>query len=186
MNDDSWDLIRKGDEKAFRSLYDKHADILYGYGMKIVSNEDVVTDAIQALFIYLYEKRKTISQPKYIVSYLCVSLRRHILLTLKKERSSPIVSDDTLICEYNFDLELDAESKAINEEIREERFASLQTAISGLTNQQREVIYLKYYKELSNDEIAEILGTNNQVVRNVASRALAKLKEYIRFTNIKI
>lgn len=173
----SWNLIRSGDEEAFRALYEQHADLLYGYGMKIVKNDDIVTEAIQELFVYIYEKRKTISEPKYIISYLCVSLRRLLLRTVKKKRTHIVVSDEVSMAEYRFDLELDAESAMIDNEIRDELVVSLQSVFEKLAPQQREVVYLKYYSRLSNEEIAEVLGTTNQVVRNLASRALAKIKK---------
>ena len=53
MNTLFWSKIQRGDEGAFRQLYEQYADLLYGYGMKIAGDDDLVTDAIQTLFIYL-------------------------------------------------------------------------------------------------------------------------------------
>ena len=55
----SWDKIQQGDEEAFRQLYEQYADLLYGYGMKIAGDETLVTEAIQSLFVYIFEKRET-------------------------------------------------------------------------------------------------------------------------------
>lgn len=54
----SWDKIQQGDEEAFRQLYEQYADLLYGYGMKIAGDETLVTEAIQSLFVYIFEKEK--------------------------------------------------------------------------------------------------------------------------------
>ena len=59
----SWDKIQQGDEEAFRQLYEQYADLLYGYGMKIAGDDDLVTDAIQTLFVYIFEKRETCAVP---------------------------------------------------------------------------------------------------------------------------
>ena len=53
----SRDKIQQGDEEAFRQLYEQYADLLYGYGMKIAGDETLVTEAIQSLFVYIFEKR---------------------------------------------------------------------------------------------------------------------------------
>ena len=51
----SWDKIQQGDEEAFRQLYEQYADLLYGYGMKIAGDDTLVTEAIQSLFVYIFE-----------------------------------------------------------------------------------------------------------------------------------
>ena len=53
MNTLFWSKIQRGDEGAFRQLYEQYADLLYGYGMKIAGDDDLVTDAIQTLFVNL-------------------------------------------------------------------------------------------------------------------------------------
>ena len=53
----SWQEIQAGNETAFRVLYDEYSELLYGYGMKIIDNEAVVMDAIQTLFLNIFEKR---------------------------------------------------------------------------------------------------------------------------------
>lgn len=80
----SWDKIQQGDEEAFRQLYEQYADLLYGYGMKIAGDETLVTEAIQSLFVYIFEKRETCTAPQSIPAYLCVSLRHMIVNELKR------------------------------------------------------------------------------------------------------
>ena len=57
MNTTFWEKIQQGDEEAFRQLYNEYSDLLYGYGMKIAGDDNLVTESIQSLFVYLYEKR---------------------------------------------------------------------------------------------------------------------------------
>ena len=61
MNTTFWEKIQQGDEEAFRQLYNEYSDLLYGYGMKIAGDDDLVTESIQSLFVYLYEKRQSCS-----------------------------------------------------------------------------------------------------------------------------
>lgn len=60
MNTLFWSKIQRGDEGAFRQLYEQYADLLYGYGMKIAGDDDLVTDAIRTLFVYIFEKEKPV------------------------------------------------------------------------------------------------------------------------------
>ena len=73
MNTTFWEKIQQGDEEAFRQLYNEYSDLLYGYGMKIAGDDDLVTESIQSLFVYLYEKRQSCSEPQSISAYLAYS-----------------------------------------------------------------------------------------------------------------
>ena len=92
MNTTFWEKIQQGDEEAFRQLYNEYSDLLYGYGMKIAGDDDLVTESIQSLFVYLYEKRQSCSEPQSISAYLCVALKRMLLNELKKTANGVFTS----------------------------------------------------------------------------------------------
>ncbi|MCD8164698.1 MAG: hypothetical protein LUE93_00260 [Bacteroides sp.] len=71
-----WNDFRSGNQKAFSLLYEYYFDILYRYGMKFVSDENIVKDSIQDLFIKIYNNRDNLSsttEPKF---YLLFSLKK--------------------------------------------------------------------------------------------------------------
>lgn len=174
----SWDKIQQGDEEAFRQLYDQYADLLYGYGMKIAGDDTVVTEAIQLLFVYIFEKRETCAAPQSIPAYLCVSLRHMIVNELKKENSETFKSlDEVDTNEYRFDLEIDIETAIIRSELEKEQLEALQKELNDLTKQQREVLYLKYYKKMSPEEIAQVMGLTSRTVYNTTHMAITRLRE---------
>ena len=150
MNTLFWSKIQRGDEGAFRQLYEQYADLLYGYGMKIAGDDDLVTDAIQTLFVYIFEKRETCAVPQSISAYLCVSLRHIIVNELKKENGGIFRSlDDVDTNEYKFDLEIDIET---------------------------------YYKKMSSDEIAQVMGLTSRTVYNTTHTAISRLREQLSKT----
>lgn len=174
----SWDKIQQGDEEAFRQLYDQYADLLYGYGMKIAGDDVVVTEAIQSLFVYIFEKRETCAAPQSIPAYLCVSLRHIIVNELKRENSGTFKSlDEVDTNEYRFDLEIDIETAIIRSELEKEQLEALQKELDNLTKQQREVLYLKYYKKMSSEEIAQVMGLTSRTVYNTTHMAITSLRE---------
>ena len=174
----SWDKIQQGDEDAFRQLYDQYADLLYGYGMKIAGDDTVVTEAIQSLFVYIFEKRETCAEPQSKSAYLFVSLRQMIVNELKRESSGTFKSlDEVDTNEYRFDLEIDIETAIIRSELEKEQLEALQKELNGLTKQQREVLYLKYYKKMSPEEIAQVMGLTPRTVYNTTHMAITRLRE---------
>ena len=158
MNTTFWEKIQQGDEEAFRQLYNEYSDLLYGYGMKIAGDDDLVTESIQ--------------------SFLCVALKRMLLNELKKTANGVFTSlDEVNSSEYRFDLEIDIETAIVRSELEREQLEVLQKEINGLTKQQREVLYLKYYKKLNSDEIAEVMGLTSRTVYNTTHMAISRLRE---------
>ena len=173
-----WSDIVEGREEAFTMLYDLYSDLLYGYGMKIVPDEDVVMDAIQSLYMNIFEKRKHLSVPTSIATYLCRSLKNILINELQSASvRNTRQLDETLKADYDFDLELDAEGAMIAGENERERFDIFQAELGKLSHQQREMLYLRYYKGLEIGEIAEILAVSKRTVYNTTNNALTRLRE---------
>ncbi|WP_321438021.1 RNA polymerase sigma factor [uncultured Bacteroides sp.] len=170
----SWNEIKKGNNNEWRILFRENAEFLYAYGMKMVHNEDLVKDTVQELFLHIYEKRSTLSKPQFIKAYLCSGLRNRLINELKKESPESLEEGD-----YRFDLYIDAENSEKYEE--EKQYKKIQTLLDRLTNRQREVIYLKYFKGLSNEEIAKALDINKQSVANLISDGLKQMKKDLLF-----
>jgi RNA polymerase sigma factor (sigma-70 family) len=55
--------------------------------------------------------------------------------------------------------------------------SALAGALAGLGARQRAVVVLRYYCDLSDEQIADTLGCSAATVRSQASRALARLRE---------
>ena len=52
-----------------------------------------------------------------------------------------------------------------------------QKELNNLTMQQREVLYLKYYKKMSPEEIAQVMGLTSRTVYNTTHMAISSLRE---------
>ena len=101
-----------------------------------------------------------------------------LLNELKKTANGVFTSlDEVNSSEYRFDLEIDIETAIVRSELEREQLEVLQKEINGLTKQQREVLYLKYYKKLDSDEIAEVMGLTSRTVYNTTHMAIARLRE---------
>ncbi len=168
----SWDKLKNSDEQEWKNLFRKHAEFLYAYGMKFAHNEDLVKDIIQELFITIYEKRNTLSEPASMRAYLCMSLRNRLINEFKKEQAVSLEESD-----YSFTLYIDDD----NADEEEKQYKKIQNLLNKLTSRQREVVYLKYFKGLSNEEIALTLGINKQSVANLLSEAIRQMKKDASF-----
>lgn len=171
----NWKNLKNGDTQLWRNIFLEHIDFLHDYGAKILNDEESVKDAVQDIFLSLYERKDKIAQIENIKAYLCRALRNKLLD--KKRYSSQYQTDDTAI--LDFELAIDFKSTMEEKEYTETQARQLDVMLHKLTSRQREFIFLKYYNGFSNEEIADITGINKQSVANSLHESLRKMRECI-------
>jgi RNA polymerase sigma factor (sigma-70 family) len=78
---------------------------------------------------------------------------------------------------YDFRIELAPDQKMIEIESDIELRRKIEESLTALTPRQREAIYLRFYEDLSFEEVSEILNLNVGGTYKLIYRALDKLKE---------
>ncbi|QHV94288.1 RNA polymerase sigma factor [Spirosoma endbachense] len=170
-----WQQFREGQQDAFQGLVQHFYRELHFYGGRFTRDSDLLKDCLQDLFLDLWIYRHKIVQTPYIRPYLYKSLRRKIYREVM--RHSAVVSDDNVPFDDVCSEEITAEQALIRTELSEYQTARLNALLATLSDRQREAIHLKFYAELSNDEIADILAVNKQSVANLLHRGLTRLRE---------
>lgn len=161
-----WSAFKAGSKVAFEEIYRREIQGLIVYGKKICYDQDTVQDAIQDLFIELWNSKSRLSETDNIRFYLLRSLRNK----LSKKLPSPTEIDF-------IEAEPSIEFQILSNETEEERTKYLKEALSKLTKRQQEAINLRYYHELSNEEVASIMGLNYQSACKLIYSGLKFLKE---------
>src|SRR5699024_3156865 len=82
-----WTELRSSDRKALSKLFSFSYPWLFKYDYRITPKRSLVEDAIQELFLNLWNKRYTIDEARSVKSYLLVSLRRMIFRKIKKRKN---------------------------------------------------------------------------------------------------
>ncbi len=181
LEEEIWKSIKAGSSDAFRDIYNKYADEMYRYGLKLTPNTETVEDSIQNVFINVYRLRNNISKPVSLKAYLLGALKNEIFLNCKQGQRRSEQKEDYDISDiagkYDFNLDLDPESLLIASENNNIKLDLLQGAINKLPDRQKEAVYLRYYNNLSGQEIAEIMNINHQSVRSTLAKALNNLRD---------
>jgi RNA polymerase sigma factor (sigma-70 family) len=175
-----WDEFKNGSEAAFTSIYQQYAYLLYSYGNKISSDAALVEDCIQDLFIKLWVNKGKLGEAPCLKNYLLKAFRRLLRDAIQKNRSTTEASDK----ELDFKLTLRAQSEDVHQQFQLEKENNLQLAIEKLSARQKEVIYLRFYKKMSNEEIAEVMAIGVPSIYNLVSKALTVLEEHFYFLSI--
>lgn len=176
-----WTHLKDGSHAAFVWIYDRYVEDMIRYGCQIVKERALVEDVVQDIFVSIWEKKKDQADVHSIKFYLLSATRRSLLKKLKKENS--LVFEDTegsesfkIIPSFLDEKLSKQKSEALSEKVRK--------VIENLTERQREIIYLKFYQNLSYQEIAAILELDQKYTYNLAARAYNNFKEKFKLFTI--
>jgi len=169
-----WAGIVNGSRECFNLVFQSYYSELYYWGLKIIPDSDIVKESIQELFVRVWERRGRLSDVNNPKSYLMISLRREILAA-KKARSFVVTTNKPEDEGFFFDLNEFEKNDKIPPALRE---FLLQT-INSLPKQQREMIHLYFYHELSYTQISEVMEISVPSARNLMYRTILNLRKQI-------
>jgi RNA polymerase sigma factor (sigma-70 family) len=174
-DDQRWLAFQQGDERAFRELYQAHFRPLMNYGLRFVNSAAVVEDGIQDLFLELWQYRQGLARPQSVRFYLLRGLRNRLAAYLREAlRLEEVPFGETA---YPFALEASSEQRWIDLDVDESRRQRIRMALDQLTPRQREIIYLRYFNDLSYEQICDLLGINYQSARSQVYQAVKLLRQ---------
>ncbi|MFP5042435.1 RNA polymerase sigma factor [Parasediminibacterium sp. JCM 36343] len=168
-----WEHFRQGRKDALAELFCKYFAELFKYGCKFSDDTEMLKDTIQELFLDLWHQ-KAPPPVNSIKAYLIKALKYKLLKVVAKAKKT-----GSLDGQLNTSFEISHESFLISSEEDKRKVLQLIAALEKLPNRQREIIYLKYYLNLSYDEICDIMQIQYQVARNQISQAIKTLKQIV-------
>jgi RNA polymerase sigma-70 factor (sigma-E family) len=158
-----------GDE-IVSELYQAHALGLTRMAKLLLRDQASAEDAVQDAFLNLYRALPRLGDRAQILPYLraCVINQSRSVLRSRRRALARRVQHELPASS--------AESAAILSEDRREVLA----AVSQLPRRTREVLVLRYYLNLPDQEIAAALGMSRGTVRSAASRGLAAVARELK------
>lgn len=168
-------FVEKGDEPSFSIIYNNHVDDLYAYGISLGFQKEMCKDAIQDTFYKLYITRANLRHIINITAYIFKSFKHRLIDISRKnikEETLESATDSFTVQVTVLDNMIDNENTAI----LKEKVSSL---LSGLTDSQREVVYLKYMIGLEHKEIADMMNIREESARKLLYRTMEKLRQQV-------
>lgn len=178
-----WAGLRAGKREAFNGIFRHYYNKLFTYSVRIAGDQEMAKDALQELFIRLWERREYLGEAESIEAYLLSSVRR-ILLRIK-DKNQKKAEYNRLYIEESAWVPFSMEEVLIQNDLNQEKREALHKAIQTLNNRQREALFLRYYHGLTSSEISIVMDVNPQSVRNHLSRAIASLRTMLADKNLE-
>ncbi|MCF0074060.1 sigma-70 family RNA polymerase sigma factor [Dyadobacter sp. CY261] len=173
-----WDAFKKGDRLAFARLYQLHVHHLIRYGYKVTSNRSLIQDCTQDLFVELWENRENLTDIRSLRYYLLKSLRYKLVRHLRFEQPDNLDEERMETHDDHF------ESQTVRQETLTRQSRQLETAMAQLPKRQQEAIHLRFFHELTNEEVARIMGVNYQSACKFIYTGLKTLREIMQLSSV--
>jgi RNA polymerase sigma factor (sigma-70 family) len=173
-----WGSFLKGNKQAYAYIYQSYFSKLYNYGRKFSTDTELIKDCIQDLFTKLWRNKEHLGHTTSIKNYLFTSFRRILIERIVQHKG--LATDEALTESYNFEITCSYESLLIEDQQDQERKEELSKAIQALTGRQREAIFLKFYENLSYEEVSVIMSISTKATYKIVGKAIAALRESVK------
>jgi len=169
-------LIKKylsGDNRSFELLYKKYEKPLFSYIFRMTNNRENAEEVFQKTWIKVIEKMKSYKEKGKFSSWLFSIGHNCTIDLLRKEtriKEDYIISDDSFTIKEK---DKNPEQILVSDENRE----LLKTAINKLPQEQKDVVLLRIYGDMSFKEISKVLNTPLNTVLGRMHYAVKNLRK---------
>jgi RNA polymerase sigma-70 factor (ECF subfamily) len=180
----SWvEQAQDGDPDAIGSLYEEYSDRIYRYALLCMGDPSEAEDVTEQVFLKMMESISTFrwKGKSSFSSWLYRIAHNQVVDLVRQNTRHPHVRLEHLDNVLETDIG-DPHHYAEQREFLEQVISCMQE----LTELQIQVILLKYGAELSNSEVAEVLGRSKDTVAAVQYQALKKLHRLMNLKGFKL
>ncbi len=166
------------DSKGFKKEVLPLKDKLYRFSLRLLGDQDEALDAIQEVFIKLWNIREKLENYKSVEALAVTVTKNHCLDRLKAKKTVSIEGK-----RFAGGI-IDEERDTVKSTETKERAEIVKKLISQLPLQQKMIIQLRDIEGYEFEEMEEILDINVNTIRVNLSRARKKIKDqYYNYEN---
>jgi len=173
------DIIQRavqGNQEAFRHLWEAHHAVAMAAALRLCHHRLLAEEITQGAFLLAWRGLPRFQQGSPFRPWLMRILYRHALDVMEKQRTylQPISLDEVIELEvqYNAHGHSDLQEQVVQrEEVRQ--------ALAKLNADQRRVIALRYGADLTEVDIAQVLGWPIGTVKSRLNRSRERLRELL-------
>jgi RNA polymerase sigma-70 factor (ECF subfamily) len=160
-------MTLKGDLRAFEELVDRYQKVLYNTVLRIVQNADEAQDITQSGFVKAYEHLADYKPQHKFFSWLYRIVVNESLNALRRRKETQDIDSGMMASEKD-------PAQAFEDSEREEY---IDKALQLLTPENRAVVVLRHFQDLTYREIGQILDIPEKTVKSRLFTARQLLKD---------
>ncbi|MDX6318258.1 MAG: hypothetical protein QOD35_1658 [Nocardioidaceae bacterium] len=159
-------------DDAVTVLYSAHYASLVRLAALLVRHSGEAEEIVQDAFVAMHARWGRLREPEKALGYL----RRSVVNAARSAHRHHDVGDRHLLSERSAGDVHRAAASAEQGALAGESRAEMMRALDALPQRQREVLVLRYYSDLTEHDIASVLGISDGTVKSHASRGLHSLR----------
>ncbi len=160
-------------EKGYTLLVRKYQEKLYWHIRRLVIDHDHANDVMQNVFIKVWKGLDNFREDSRFYTWLYRIATNESLSFLEQEKRKASVSFEDVSLALSEKLAADKDFDASKLEWK------LQVAIQKLPEKQKIVFSLRYYDEMSYEEMSRVLETSEGALKASYHHAVKKIEDYI-------
>lgn len=180
-------LYSKGNNQAFDVLLERYKDKVYSYIYFSVRNDELAEDLFQETFV---KAIVTIQQGRYtengkFPAWITRIAHNLVIDFFRQERNENVVSNDETEVDLFNNIKLSddtIETQLVNNQV----LSDVRRLVDFLPDNQREVVYMRFYQDLSFKEISEITGVSINTALGRMRYALMNLRRMAEEKDIEL
>lgn len=180
--------FKKGNGQAIEVLINRHKDRIYTYILFVVKNESLAEDIFQETFIKVINslKRGKYNEQGVFVSWVIRIGHNLVIDYFRKNKKMPTISNDE-----NEEIDIfnsqDFAEDTIEDEIIQDQIAEkVRNLIDELPEEQRQVVLLRHFGNLSFKEIAQQTGVSINTALGRMRYALINMRKVIEEKDLSL
>jgi RNA polymerase sigma-70 factor (ECF subfamily) len=174
------DLMRRtqgGDKQAFSLIYERYSGSVLSYLYRMLGNVEDVESIGQEVFLRAFRFAPTYRYPQKLSTWLFTITRNLAINQARRKKRNPVRS----VTELNLDgVDVSGDpyqvaARATDNVEKQEEIARMLKALDDLPSDQKEVIVLGVFQDLSYAQMEEITGTKAVTLRSRMFHGLKRL-----------
>lgn len=165
--------VAKGNEHAFRKLFDSYHNQVYGYAFRFLKSRDQAEEVVQEIFLKIWIGRENLVEIRNFGGYIRVLTNHHTLDLLRKKAVEFRAQNGKLKQWTDVDLQ------TMEEIILRNSGDYMKLAIDRLPKQQKAVYQMYYQDGVKHADIAQQLNISPLTVKVHLREAIKTLKTYL-------
>jgi RNA polymerase sigma-70 factor (ECF subfamily) len=168
--------VRRRDPASLQELYDRHAGVVYGIGLRVLRDSTDAQDLVQDVFLHLWRRSDLFDGERGAFLGWLVSLARNRAIDRVRAKRTRERTADSYEGERASDVaprQADPNESAYAAELR----TAIGRALAVLPEVQRTALELAYFGGLSHSEIAERLETPLGTVKARIRQGMIRLRD---------
>jgi len=169
--------IASGDKLAMQVLFARHQVRVYRFVLRLVRDQSVAEELVGEVFLDVWRQAGRFEARSTASTWLLAIARYKALSALRRRTDQELDDDKAATIEDPGDSPEVAVLKQNKGEV-------LRQCLTALTPEHREIIDLVYYHEKSVEEVAQIVGINENTVKTRMFYARKRLSELLKAAGI--